>query len=138
METLGSRIMKSSKGIGEQSNRFLSDTKEASRHFLSFFQGEAKDWSGYLRERYEHLETHGREMLRPELPKDKIWVHIDNLIAKIGRREETAEDGEAEGTPAEASAEEILVEDAVEEFEQDEEQEEVVEEDTEDDPAEEN
>lgn len=131
METLGSRIKKSGKGIEEQSNRFLNDTKEASKHFLSFFQDEAKDWSGYLRERYEHLETNGREALRLDLPKDKIWVHVDNLLAKISRREEAEEEVETEETTVEAAAEEILIEDAVEELEDsDEQEEETIEEET--------
>ncbi len=138
METLGTRIKKSGKGIGEQSNRFLTDTREASKHFLTFVQDEAKDWSGYLRERYDHIESQGREMLRPEQPKDGIWVHIDNLVAKISRREDSEDEGETEETEAEAGADEIVVEDAVDDETESEEveeeitdEEEIVEEDEE-------
>jgi len=122
METFSARIKKSGKELGEQSNRLLSDTREAGKHFVSFVQDEAKEWGGFIRERYQDIEQNGRKLLRPELPKDGIWVHIDSLVARIARRADT-EHTETTAAPepdAAVSAErsvndasEIVVEDAV-------------------------
>ena len=122
METFSARIKKSGKELGEQSNRLLSDTRDAGKHFVTFVQDEAKDWGGFLRERVQDIEQNGRKLLRPELPKDGIWVHVDNLVARIARRAdpdhaETAAAPEPEAastaTQTTGDAGEIVVEDAV-------------------------
>lgn len=125
METLTTKIKKSGKELGEQSSRFLTDTREASKHLMNFVQDEAKDWGGYFRTRYQDFEQSGRKLLRPELTKDTIWVHLDGLLARVTRRndaEETAPSAigseQAEAGANERTDEETVevnIEDAVDE-----------------------
>jgi hypothetical protein len=97
METLGTKIKKSRKELGDHGLQLVTDTKVASKNFVSFMHEEAKDWGEYFKARYQNIEEHGLEALRPENPRDNIWAHLDGLIGKLSRHQKVEE--EADETP---------------------------------------
>lgn len=115
IETIGTKVRKSSKELGDHGLQFLTDTKQAGQSFVSFVQDEAKDWGEYLRHRYQTIEEQGRELIKTENPRDAIKVHLDSLIGKIKSRSATTEEQVDEETPetteavaaAEATTEEV-------------------------------
>jgi len=106
METFGERIKKSGQGLSDQGARFYTDTKAASRELMTFVHEEARGWRSYLLERYKHLEGQGREVLQHEGSQRTIWVHLDELLARVrGRDEDDGEDAVEPKSEAEAEAE---------------------------------
>lgn len=88
METLSSKIKKSGKDLSEHGSKFFTNTKTASKDFADFVQDEARDWGKYLK---ESLDTQRKEFLNVKNNRENIKARFDSVIAKITRREETAE-----------------------------------------------
>ena len=56
METLTDRLKRSQKELLEQGAELWGQTREAGKGFATFVQGEARDWSTYLRERASEVK----------------------------------------------------------------------------------
>lgn len=101
METLGTRIKKSGKGLSDQGVRFYSDTRAASKEFVTFVHTEARDWGEYLRLRYQHLGDQGRELLQQDRQLTPMWSHLDVLLTRIAHKAASEDESNDESKPAE-------------------------------------
>ncbi len=101
METLATKFRQSSKDFAEHGNKLINNTKEAGQGFVSFIQGEAREWKEYIQGRYNTL---GNE---PEAG-NRIRSTLQGVLGKLKKAETAPQEvaqSEEEKKPAEETEE---------------------------------